>query len=132
MDLKQISEFINAHKDFKSITVKDGDFFFEMEKPVAGETAAVIASPALSEDGKVGEDGLKTLESPFIGTFHELDDLKLEEGLSVAQGQPVCSIEAMKLFNEITMPEDGVIVSVEAKEGDVLEYGQVLFRYRNA
>ena len=43
-----------------------------------------------------------------------------------------CSIEAMKLFNEITMPEDGTIVSVEVKEGDVLEYGQVLFRYKTA
>ena len=132
MDLKQISEFIKEHDDFKSITVKDGDFFFEMEKPTAETVTTVVASPAQAETQNNADEGLKTVESPFIGTFHELEDLKLEKGLSVTAGQAVCSIEAMKLFNEITMPEDGTIVSVEAKEGDVLEYGQVLFRYKTA
>ncbi len=132
MDLKQISEFIKKHDDFKSITVKDGDFFFEMEKPTAETVATVVTSPVQADAPKNEDEGLKAVESPFIGTFHELEDLKLEKGLAVSAGQAVCSIEAMKLFNEITMPEDGTIVSVEAKEGDVLEYGQVLFRYKTA
>ena len=118
MDLKQISEFIKKHDDFKSITVKDGDFFFEMEKPTAETVATVVTSPVQADAPKNEDEGLKAVESPFIGTFHELEDLKLEKGLAVSAGQAVCSIEAMKLFNEITMPEDGTIVSVEVKEGD--------------
>ena len=38
-------------------------------------------------------------------------------------------IEAMKLMNEVAMPEDGEIYFMAADEGDMVEYDQILARY---
>ena len=40
----------------------------------------------------------------------------------------LCIIEAMKLMNEVTAEEDGVIEAVLAENGQVVEYGTELFR----
>jgi len=42
----------------------------------------------------------------------------------------LCIIEAMKLMNEITAEQDGTITEVCMKNGDVVEYSQVLFRIK--
>lgn len=40
----------------------------------------------------------------------------------------LCIIEAMKLMNEITAEQDGVIEEVLAANGQLVEFGQPLFR----
>ncbi len=40
----------------------------------------------------------------------------------------LCVIEAMKLLNEITADTDGEIVDVCVENGQLVEYGQVLFK----
>lgn len=80
---------------------------------------------------KMGEVGGKEILSPLVGIYHELPaDRVIKNGDNVKKGTPVCLIEAMKLMNEVTMPEDGEIISVELKDGDTVEYEQVLFRYK--
>ena len=49
-------------------------------------------------------------------------------GDSVKKGQTLCVIEAMKLMNEITAEEDGVVLEICVKNGQVVEYGTELFR----
>ena len=51
-------------------------------------------------------------------------------GESVKKGQVLCIIEAMKLMNEITAEEDGVILEITAANGQIVEYGSELFRMR--
>lgn len=76
------------------------------------------------------EEG-KAILSPLVGIYHELPpDRVVKRGDFVKKGMPVCLIEAMKLMNEVSMPEDGEIISVELKDGDTVEYDQVLFRYK--
>ena len=48
----------------------------------------------------------------------------------VKKGDVVCIIEAMKLMNEITAEEDGVILEIAAANGQIVEYGSELFRMR--
>ena len=50
----------------------------------------------------------------------------------VAEGAPLCILEAMKLMNEITADEAGVIREIVAKNGDLCDYGAVLFYYEPA
>ena len=59
-----------------------------------------------------------------IGTF-ETEHTKLME-----KGQTVCIIEAMKLMNEITAEDDGVISEICVTNGQIVEYGTELFRIR--
>ena len=46
------------------------------------------------------------------------------------KGETLCLIEAMKLMNEITAEEDGEIAEVCVQNGQVVEFGQPLFRLR--
>lgn len=84
-----------------------------------------------SEQTVKDEEPGNSILSPLVGIYHELPpDRVVKKGDFIKKGMPVCLIEAMKLMNEVTMPEDGEITAVELKDGDTVEYDQVLFRYR--
>ena len=53
---------------------------------------------------------------------------KASPGGTVKKGDVVCIIEAMKCMNEIQAEEDGEIVEVLVKDGELVEYGQPLFK----
>ena len=52
---------------------------------------------------------------------------RIKVGDSVKKGDVLCSIEAMKMFNDVVSPVDGIIREICAKDGDLVEYGTVLF-----
>ena len=54
----------------------------------------------------------------------------VEVGDHVKKGDVLCIIEAMKLMNEITAEQDGVIVEICVGNKQVVEYGQPLLRMR--
>ena len=39
----------------------------------------------------------------------------------------LCTIEAMKMMNEVRSTKSGIVSKVCAKEGDLVEYNQTLF-----
>jgi acetyl-CoA carboxylase biotin carboxyl carrier protein len=71
------------------------------------------------------------VESPIVGTFYRKPSPDAEpfvkEGDSISKGSTLCIIEAMKLMNEIESPASGKIVKVFGTEGQVVEFGEVLF-----
>lgn len=69
------------------------------------------------------------VKSPYIGVVHFEDgiDIRLNE-VSVHKGEILCSIEAMKLFNNIESPVDGTIIEILVENGDHVECGQILFK----
>ena len=72
-----------------------------------------------------------TLKSPMVGTFYRCPSPGtpsfVEVGQTVAKGQTLCIIEAMKLLNEIESDEAGVIKAILVENGQPVEYGQPLF-----
>lgn len=106
------------------------------QPPVAGLAQPAEQSYAQEEAAPDGETRAangeppagKQLLSPMVGTFHELpEDRRVTVGAKVKKGDAICIVEAMKVMNEITMEEDGVISYIAAKEGDMVEYGQILY-----
>lgn len=75
-----------------------------------------------------------SVKSPIVGIFYaapaENADPYAAVGERVRKGQTLCIIEAMKLMNEITAEEDGVIAEVCVANGQVVEYGTELFRMK--
>jgi acetyl-CoA carboxylase biotin carboxyl carrier protein len=75
----------------------------------------------------------KTIEikSPMIGTFYRSGNPDtppfVSVGDKISKGQPVCIIEAMKLFNEIESEFSGTIVKVLVENSTPVEYDQPLF-----
>ena len=89
----------------------------------------VAETPKTEEPIKPAPKG-KPINSPMVGTFYMAasPDAQpfVEVGSSVQEGEVVCIIEAMKLMNEIKSEHSGKIVQICVKNGDPVEYGQVL------
>jgi len=96
----------------------------------ASPTAAPPAGTVESEE----ETGLHVIRSPIVGTFYEAPSpgappfVKIAD--SVAVGQVLCIIEAMKLMNEIESDYAGELVKRYVTNAQPVEYGQPLFAIR--
>ena len=90
----------------------------------AAEAPAAAAEAAPVVEGHV-------VKSPMVGTFYRSPspDAKafVDAGTSVAVGDTLCIIEAMKLLNEIEADHAGVIKAILVENGQPVEYGEPLF-----
>jgi acetyl-CoA carboxylase biotin carboxyl carrier protein len=72
-----------------------------------------------------------TVKSPMIGTFYRKSapdkPMFVEVGSTIAKGDVLCVIEAMKLFNEIESEVSGKIVKILVDDMSPVEYDQPLF-----
>ena len=96
------------------------------ETPVAKEEASVPASDSV--------EGTEEILSPMVGTFYQKPSPEspdyVKVGDKIEDETIVCIVEAMKLFNEIEAEMNGEIVEILVKDGDLVEYGQPLFRVK--
>lgn len=80
------------------------------------------------------KEELYTITAPMVGTFYAAAEPGAEPFIQIGQkitaDQIVCILEAMKLFNETEAGVAGEVISVLAKDGDFVEYGQPLFVVR--
>lgn len=98
------------------------------------ETVYSVPDAAASMYSVQEEKDYLSVNSPIVGVFYaspaENADPYVSVGDSVEKGQVLCIIEAMKLMNEITAEEDGVISKVCVTNGQIVEYGTELFRIK--
>ena len=98
---------------------------------IATAPMAHAVMPTLPVVAPVVASNRVTIKSPMIGTFYRSaspDRPSLTEvGSDISKGQPVCIIEAMKLFNEIESEISGRIVEVLVENATPVEYDQPLF-----
>jgi len=98
----------------------------------AQQAAPQEAAPA-AEDKQATDDDSKyiTVKSPIIGTFYRKPSPDkptfVEVGDSVKEGDVLCIIEAMKLFNEIESEVSGKIVKVLVDDSSPVEFDQPLY-----
>ena len=99
--------------------------------PAAQPAAPAPAADSGNAKAEESNDNYITINSPMIGTFYRRPspdkDLFVNVGDSVKEGDIVCIIEAMKLFNEIESEVSGKIVKVLVEDSTPVEYGQPLF-----
>ena len=103
--------------------------------PVAPQPVFPVSDPANIVATKEHDDEENgkyiTIKSPIIGTFYRRQapnkPLLVEIGDNIVQGQTLCVIEAMKLFNEIESEVSGKIVKVLVDDASPVEYDQPLF-----
>jgi acetyl-CoA carboxylase biotin carboxyl carrier protein len=93
------------------------------------QIATVVAAPeapAAAENANY-----ITIKSPMIGTFYRKPapdkPMFVEVGKSIAKGDVLCVIEAMKLFNEIESEISGKIVKILVDDMSPVEFDQPLF-----
>ena len=98
---------------------------------IQDEQAAVTQTQAEQvTDNESAGDAIQ-IKAPLVGTFYQApgpdEQPYVKVGQQVKKGDVVGIIEAMKLMNEVVAPQDGVILSIDATDGNMVQYGQVLF-----
>lgn len=145
-NLDEIKEFISLLED-SSLSVfeiqKEDGSKIRLEKaqpaqqivntiPVANGVAAPTPIPTAPVESAPVADSSKTIDAPIVGVFYAASAPGkapyVSTGKKVKKGDIVCIIEAMKCMNEIQAEEDGEIVEVLVKDGELVEYGQPLFK----
>ncbi|HIU88066.1 MAG TPA: acetyl-CoA carboxylase biotin carboxyl carrier protein [Candidatus Avilachnospira avistercoris] len=98
----------------------------------ASESGANEPAGAEASDKAAGVTGGNIVKSPLVGTFYSSpspDDAPyVSVGDTVKKGQVLGIIEAMKLMNEVESEFSGQIAEILVENGEVVEYGQPLFR----
>lgn len=102
-----------------------------MPQVMTAAAAAPAPAPAApAEEKKEEAPKGKPITSPMVGTFYMAASPGakpfVEVGQTVSAGQVVCIIEAMKLMNEIESEVSGKVTQICVKDGEAVEYGQVL------
>jgi len=100
--------------------------------PISESSSEATILP-VKEETQIDETLVEVL-SPMVGTFYASSSPGaapyVEKGQRVKTGDVVCIVEAMKLFNEIEAEQNGEIVEILAESGELVEFGQPLFRIR--
>ena len=103
--------------------------------PVAA-TPATPAPVSSTEKEKAEDPDVETIKSPMVGTFYRApspDSANFTDvGKKVDVDSIVCIIEAMKVMNEIQAEVKGTITEILVEDGDAIEFGQPLFKYKKA
>jgi len=77
------------------------------------------------------EEGFLPIKSPMLGTFYMRPapgaPPYLEVGSFVEEGDTVCLMEVMKVFNAVKAGVRGYIAKILPESGQLVEYGQTLF-----
>src|SRR5699024_9244868 len=101
------------------------------------ETAPKSESTAAKEEPSEATEenvGIEEVVSPMVGTFYQKpspeSDPYVAIGDKVEEESIVCIVEAMKLFNELEAELNGEIVEILVNDGDLVEYGQPLFKVK--
>jgi acetyl-CoA carboxylase biotin carboxyl carrier protein len=114
-----------------------GDFHLELESRPArdeGERGlpprAVVIEP---DDADTADEAhMHIITSPMIGTYYSApapgEPAFVKVGDSIAQGDTIGIVEAMKIMNEIAADRAGVVAEIVAGNGETVEYGSPLVR----
>ncbi|MCP4483371.1 MAG: acetyl-CoA carboxylase biotin carboxyl carrier protein [Flavobacteriaceae bacterium] len=91
----------------------------------------VSSTPAEASLETVEDTNYITVKSPIIGTFYRKSSPDqpafVEVGDTIKEGDVLCIIEAMKLFNEIESEVSGKIVKFLVDDATPVEFDQPLF-----
>ena len=91
---------------------------------------APVATSVVTEEKKADAPKGTPITSPMVGVFYAASSPGakpfVEVGSTISTGQVVCIIEAMKLMNEIEAEVSGKVTQICVKDGEAVEYGQVL------
>lgn len=102
----------------------------KIENTVVEKEEIVVTEKETAIDDK----DISVITAPMVGTFYSSASPEskpfVEIGGTVSKGKVICIIEAMKLMNEIESEFNGTIVERLVNDGDMVEYGQPLFKIK--
>ena len=106
------------------------------EAPLAPVAAAAPSAPVAPEPEPAAcapepaAPAGTEVKAPMVGVYYAAPapgaDPFVHAGSKVKKGETLCIIEAMKVMNEVAAECDGEVLSINAKDGELVEYGSCL------
>ncbi|TDM42545.1 acetyl-CoA carboxylase biotin carboxyl carrier protein [Macrococcoides goetzii] len=151
-DIKKLVDLIDASKTLTELNLEQDEYKIVIKKekeivqaPIT-TTYEVPSAPVMptqqiqpqtqpntTSQAEAIESG-KTINAPMVGTFYKSPSPESAPYVSVGDkvnaDSTVCILEAMKLFNEIQAEISGEIVEILVEDGQMVEYGQPLFKVK--
>lgn len=154
MDIRKIRKLIELLEEtgISEIEIKEGEESLRLSRhhnaPVETQQIRYVSAPASqpAPNNPVVHNSIVTphhdpkptpttsghkVRSPMVGTMYTSPSPETPPfvtiGQSVKIGDTLCIVEAMKMFNEIEADRAGKIIEILVKNGDPIEYDQVLF-----
>ena len=111
------------------------------QQPTVMASQPSVQTPMANEMSQTSEvnqenemSNYETINAPMVGTFYKSpspeEEAYVQVGDKVTNDTTVCILEAMKLFNEIQAETSGEIVEILVEDGQMVEYGQPLFKVK--
>lgn len=155
-DIKKLVDLIDASKTLTELNLEQDEYKIVIKKekeivqaPITSmyevPSAQVMHTPQIQSQTHVQPqtnaispaehiDTGKTINAPMVGTFYKSPSPESAPYVSVGDkvnaDSTVCILEAMKLFNEIQAEISGEIVEILVEDGQMVEYGQPLFKVK--
>jgi len=147
MDIRKVKKLIELLEasGVAEIEIKEGEESVRISRAMAAAPMAmpapVMPAPALTalqptappepqQHEAVLPDG-HLIESPMVGTFYEAATPGARPfvavGQTVAAGETLCIIEAMKILNQIESDASGTVTACLVENGQAVEFGEPLF-----
>lgn len=129
------SEFTMENEGFR-LTVSRNRVQEGPSKPVlqSEPEQEVVKGPTRDERQEDVENNRVEVTAPMVGTFYRApspeDEPFVRVGDRVQPEDTLCILEAMKLMNEIKSEQAGEISEIMVENGEMVEYGQPLFRIK--
>lgn len=116
---------ITVNGNVYDVTVEEGVSGGAASAPRTAAPAAPKAAPAAAPKAAAGAgaQGSVPVTAPMPG---KILGIKAQAGQTVAKGEAIIVLEAMKMENEIVAPSDGTIATIEVAVGDSVEAGATL------
>jgi len=134
LDLDQLRALIRLldESNLTEIEVEHDDDRIRVRRDPAPVSAEAARPEPPTEVPLATHEQGEYVTSPFVGTFYRAPSPDgepfVEVGDSIAPGQVLCIVEAMKLMNEIEAETAGILVEILVENGKPVEYGDRLFR----
>lgn len=130
-DIKRLADLMPRY-NLTSLSYEDAEFKLSLSKTLSDRsgsgTSQEIIAEAFEASGARADSVVVT--APVVGTAYRAREPGkaplVSVGDTVAKGDALCVIEAMKVFSEITAPCAGNVVEIAFADGSLAEFGAKL------
>ncbi len=147
MDIRKVKKLIELLEEsgIAEIEIKEGEEAIRISRYSPGAPVQYAAPPPPAAAHEISPTAVppvaapqipeapegNNVVSPMVGTFYEASSPNAEPFVKVGDevnvGDTLCIIEAMKMMNQIESDVAGRISAIQVKNGDPVEFGEVLF-----
>ena len=145
MDLRKIKSLIQLleESDVAEIEISEGEESVRISRtssaapmpqhvqiPMPAAAPAPAAEPAAESTAEAELPEGHQVVSPMVGTFYSAPSPGakpfVQVGDTVAEGDTLCIVEAMKMLNRIEADQAGTVRAILVEDATPVEYGQAL------